>query len=59
MIKHYYTIERKLPNMYVLYHNIITDTGFNFWGITSGTKEYCEKYAKEKGLKIKRSKLLW
>ena len=59
MIKHYYTIERKLPNIYVLYHNILSKSGFNFWSITSGTKAYCEKYAKEKGLKITKNGLFW
>ena len=59
MIKHYYTIEKKLPNIYVLYHNILTKSGFNFWGITYGTRSYCEKYAKEKGLKITKNCLFW
>ena len=59
MIKHYYTIEKKQPNLYIVWHNIQTDTGFNFWGIKSGTLKECKEFCKKQGLKVERGKLLW
>ena len=59
MVKTYYTIERKLPNVFIVWHNIQTETGFSFWSIYKGTYKECKEYCNDRGLKVERSKLLW